>query len=145
MAEKSPAPAVTVAQQDACRISNWYPQLKKYSLRTVIVPTPPNFTEYLLADGVVLPELPEGEKPQSNDPRYTDAASFVDSTSSEESSHGDDSGSDSTPAPPQAWSFPEFEADLNGALEQLSDGAFVKGVWSAPNVRIHVQQVQAVH
>ena len=135
MAEKSSPPAVAVEQQDACRISNWYPKLSKYSIRTVLVPVPEDFLQYLLADGVVLPELPEGEKPHRNDPRYTDAASSVHSTSSEESDKINDSGSDSTPLPPQSWCFPQLEADLNAALTHFPDGAFVKGAWSAPNVR----------
>jgi hypothetical protein len=136
MAEMSAVWPVSKADLDACQISVWYPKLKKYALRTVLVPVSSEFNQYILSDGVVLPEVPHGEKPPTHDPRYRDAASSVHSSSSDEET-SDDGQSDSTPPPPCSWCFPEIEDSIQTALQQLPDGAFVKGTWSGTQVRAH--------
>ncbi|CAI7841091.1 unnamed protein product, partial [Closterium sp. NIES-54] len=39
----------------ACQIQSWYPKFRSVSLRTEIVPLPPEFVDYLLSDGIFLP------------------------------------------------------------------------------------------
>ena len=39
-----------------CSFSRWYPTLKKTTFRSVIIPLPQEFIDYLLADNLVLPK-----------------------------------------------------------------------------------------
>lgn len=39
-----------------CMFQNWYPKWKRYTFPSRIIPLPEEFIQYLLADGVILPE-----------------------------------------------------------------------------------------
>jgi hypothetical protein len=54
------------AELRACGIGAWYPHLRRFSIRSVLVPLPRDFADYLVADGVVIPST-EDEPPYGDE------------------------------------------------------------------------------
>lgn len=48
---------VSIEDLKACCIHNWYPYFSKYSFKTRLIPIPQNVAEWLVDDGVILPDL----------------------------------------------------------------------------------------
>lgn len=95
---------------ECCSIDRWYDALRADTIRTVIIPLPAGFVEYLLSDGVVLPD------------DDADAEGF--SGSDEDASDG--SGE-------VAPRFPEVEAAITSAIRRCGGACFPKLNWSAPS------------
>ncbi|CAH1783543.1 unnamed protein product [Owenia fusiformis] len=103
-----------------CTFSKWYTTFKDVTIKSRILPIPDDFLEYLLADGVV---LPEGASP--NCP-------------------GNDSDNDNTENEMTDWdkdvpeckapTFPEFEEAIRSIIKSKFMGGkvFPKLNWSAP-------------
>lgn len=52
-------PRYSRAHVDHCAFAAWYPRLRHASIKSEVIPLPPAFVSYLLADGVTLPETVE--------------------------------------------------------------------------------------
>lgn len=47
---------VTTDELIACSISSWLPHFERNTFPTILIPLPDDFIEWLLEDGVMLPE-----------------------------------------------------------------------------------------
>lgn len=56
MGHRSPTNTMDPAAIRACQFAAWYPSFREVAFRSVIIPLPPAFVEYLVQDGVFLPE-----------------------------------------------------------------------------------------
>jgi len=102
---------------DACSIHRWQPELRRVTIKTVILPLPAEFVNYLLADGVFLPPVlggPDGE---------------------EEGEDGSDGSGDGDKALPRnaAGALSQLRSDIDAAIRQLGGAVFPKLNWSAPS------------
>ncbi|KAE8875835.1 hypothetical protein PF005_g7310 [Phytophthora fragariae] len=70
-------PAYTAAQVDNCAFAAWYPQLKRVSIKGVVVPLPNAFVSLLLSDGVTLPSAPVASGIEDEDDDEEDAANAL--------------------------------------------------------------------
>ncbi|KAL5014585.1 hypothetical protein ScPMuIL_008855 [Solemya velum] len=100
-----------------CSFSSWYNQFKSNTIKSVIIPIPPEFVDYLNADGVV---LPEGAAAPCDD-SHSDTDEF-------------DIFLDPDPDTPIAKvpSFPDFEKAVKRGINKLGGRVFPKLNWSAP-------------
>ncbi|XP_071082456.1 translation initiation factor eIF2 assembly protein-like [Haliotis cracherodii] len=102
-----------------CSFSSWYDRFKDLTIKSVVLPLPQEFIDYLHKDGVV---LPEGSVQGSSQSRPED-----------ENDDDDDvdwgSGSAAVAVAPE---FPEFERLVKKAIQKLGGRVFPKLNWSAP-------------
>lgn len=101
-----------------CSFQNWYFDFQKVTMKSIILPLPDGFSQYMLKDGIVLP--------QSSNLSYE-----VDQNSSDES----DSETDWTNADieeAESPYFPDFDEQLEKAIENLGGKVFPKLNWSSP-------------
>jgi hypothetical protein len=142
-----PAPACTVDHLLNCSFERWYPRFKRVSPRSVIVPLPSAYVEYMLRDRVVLPKVTPEVALRPTDPRIdrpmewsshsSDDADWAAAAAQEGDVDGPDGivHSDGDDAPEEdagAVAFPVLEAAIEAALEKLDGSCFVKMNWSAP-------------
>jgi len=114
------AAPLSAAELRACSIDVWYPQLRRVSIRSVLLPLPRDFADYLVADGVVVPadELATDDEDEDNDEiRITEVW--------EEEL---DSAAAALPA-----SFASVRQAIDDAIEKLGGAVFPKLNWSAPS------------
>ncbi len=139
----------------ACSFPHWYPIFKAKTFKTVIIPLPQDFIDYLKADGIILPlECQGGDVDNFSDDddeytvpeamaEYRDVAPSSSSSasvaaaaprprSSSDASHASPSSSSSSPPPPPP-SFPSLTASITAAFATLKTlSLFPKLNWSAP-------------
>lgn len=96
---------------DRCSIQNWYPALRRVTIKTTLIPLSADFVRYLLADGVYVPDVPAAK---TDNDWLNEAHS--------------DSDSDSTDVP----CFPAVEESIVAAIRKYDGGCFPKLNWSAP-------------
>lgn len=100
---------------EACGFSYWYPRLKKLNctVASSIIELPNDFVEYLLADGVV---LPEGVEPGATEDGISDDEELKEvlNTSSE------------------VPRFEDLNAEIRKAIKALGGEVTIKLNWSAP-------------
>ena len=72
------APAITRRDVLNCQIEQWYPLFSKHTLKTKFVELSPAFVQYLLSDGLILPQ--GCEAPSSHSGRDADDDSWGDFT-----------------------------------------------------------------
>lgn len=121
-----------------CSIAHWYSRFERHTIPTKLVKVPPDFVQYLLQDGVVLPRAPEGLL-RPDDPRFHYKPPADDCDSNSDDSGGidwDDVGAQGVDGGPEEAEpyFPELERELVGAIEALGGQVFPKMNWSAPRV-----------
>ena len=103
-------------QKDACSIAAWYDAHKNVTFKTVLVPLPAPFVEWLRSDGpCVLPRTKYGARVTARTHNRDDDCELSDS---------DDDGA--------APHFPAVEAEIDAAIAAVGGSAFVKCNWSAP-------------
>lgn len=114
-------PPLTKQIIDNCTFSVWYEKYKKYVPKArVLKPLPPAFIEYLLSDGISIPESAFNLK-------YDIDRSEELSESEPEQSKGDEGDTD-----PASNLFPELHAQIESAIKELNGSVMPKLNWSAP-------------
>ena len=114
-----------------CQFQSWYPKFRKSKQigtnstpRSIILPLPTNFSNYLLCDGIHLPA------------DATNVSSCLDANvgeSDEEDKwrNGDDS-EDGSNDDEEIYSFPEFTEAISEAISKLGGAVLPKLNWSSP-------------
>lgn len=127
------APPVTRQDVLACQIGEWYPAFSKHTLKTKFIELSPEFVEYILADGLVLPV--GCEAPSAHTRGDGDDDSWSDFTGSESENEGNGSDADGNCDDGGQPTKPKFDAivdSMNKAIEELGGEAFPKLMWSCP-------------
>jgi hypothetical protein len=112
----------------ACQFSSWYETFrqgpKPATIKSVVIPLPTEFIDYLLSDGVSLPE--GATRVSSCIPNTAD-----EHWSSDEEDENDDQNNGSDETRPQ-FSFPELTDQVETAIRSLGGSVIPKLNWSAP-------------
>lgn len=98
-----------------CMFTNWYPCFKDITITSIAIKLPESVCEYLLSDGVV---LPDGKDAQCGN---------ISSAGDE-----DDWENESEHRTSVAPSFPDFEEKVIHCIEALGGSVFPKLDWSSP-------------
>jgi len=101
-----------------CMFTNWYPSFKDITIKSIAIHLSESVCEYLLSDGVVLPD--EKDSHRENVASHRDSDEEVDWEN--EAEHN-------TLEPP---SFPDFEEEVSRCIEALGGSVFPKLDWSSP-------------
>ena len=122
------APTPSVEEVLACQFSNWYETFrslpndvysrKNVTFKSIVLPVPPPFVDYLMSDGVRLPVC--ATKVSS----YAPAANDDDSWDEREEDEDDEESND--------FSFPELTEQIQSAIESLGGEVMPKLNWSCP-------------
>lgn len=96
-----------------CSFNNWFPRFKKVTVKSIILPLSFEFVDYLLADGVFLPNSEDHKLPENED-------------ESDNEEWDDDDEEDKAPH------FPEFDQNVKSAIKALGGCVFPKLNWSCP-------------
>lgn len=108
--------AALSTNDDACSITTWYEAHKALTFKTVIIPLPALFIDWLGSDGpCMLPRTKRGAR--------ATARTRMDDDDCELSDAEDDGA---------APHFPVLEGDVDAAVAAVGGAAFVKLNWSAP-------------
>ena len=126
-APTQPPPHPTVAQVDNCQFHKWYhlPNIRKYTIRSMILPMSKEFVDYLNEDGINLPNVPDGMPVSPFDPRYV-------KSDKDDDGEWDDFEGEEAEENFKQHCFPAFEKNINDAIEALGGKVFVKMNWSSP-------------
>ena len=134
-AAAAPPPERPLASKDeilACQFSSWYEDFrnmpdaknKNCTIKSIVIPLPPIFIEYLLSDGV---RLPDGAKKLSScAPAHEDGGWSSDDNNSGEAADEDDS------IEGKHYSFPELNQSIVDAISSLGGAVIPKLNWSSP-------------
>ncbi|CAI5466883.1 unnamed protein product [Closterium sp. Yama58-4] len=106
----------------ACQIQSWYPSFRSVSLRTEIIPLPPEFIDYLLSDGIFLPASCKAL------PTRTRVGEWEAHRDDYEGMKEEDDEADEPDVP----SFPVLEAAVDAAIARLGGFVLPKLNWSCP-------------
>ncbi|KAI8814306.1 D123-domain-containing protein [Cladochytrium replicatum] len=118
-------PEINRQHIDNCAFSSWFSKFKTVTIDSVVIrPLPTEFIDYLLADGVFLPLNSNGRPQPSYQPRANDDDDYDD-----EGAWSDEDETDHESSLP---AFPELEASVRSAIEQLGGDVFPKLNWSSP-------------
>uniref|UniRef100_A0A0K8SUY7 Uncharacterized protein n=1 Tax=Lygus hesperus TaxID=30085 RepID=A0A0K8SUY7_LYGHE len=107
-------------QKSACSFENWYPKLRKWSIRAEFEMVPDDVLEFLRSDGVTVPVEAAIRRKKTS---YVDDITFKEWDSEE-----DGDSDDEMPQP----TFPGFSSKLSESLERFGGNVFIKLNWSAP-------------
>ncbi|KAJ1938296.1 hypothetical protein GGF37_004865 [Kickxella alabastrina] len=117
-------PELTRDQVLNCAFSSWYPKLKKVTFKSIVLkPLQATFLEYLLSDGIVLPDNEAEHKFQS-------MIANASSDDEDESDWSDEDDEDSG-----AKIMVDIDASvqqIRKAIEELGGNVFPRMNWSAP-------------
>ena len=111
---------VTKKQIKNCMINNWYPKFKEVALEVKTMKLPPNFIEYLLEDGTVLPKDTFG----------CSKSERLDSDIDEEEWKEEDCSEEQVECP----SFPLLENEIQSTIKEFGS-VLPKLNWSTPRVK----------
>ena len=106
------------AAVERCSIHRWYPHLKAKSIRTTLITLDAAVVRYLIADGVYVPDIGDGDAD----------ASGGDADDNEQWDDEDDAE-----AADGNERFPELESAITAAIEKHGGACFPKLNWSAPS------------
>ncbi|KAJ3414673.1 hypothetical protein HDV05_006208 [Chytridiales sp. JEL 0842] len=127
--EQSPTfPPVTASDVRNCALPAWYDKFRKITLKSIIIPLPEDFVDYLNADGVFLP-LDSNGQPQPNMEYLRDSDSDSNSSSMDDD---DDDHDEESPSWSKIPHFPELQQRIQDAIEELGGTVFPKLNWSSP-------------
>lgn len=109
-----------------CAFPVWYPIYKQWTIKSKIIKLPPEFIEYLLQDGVVLPVSAADQEVITN--------LRAENVAENDNSDGDayDEWSDCEEDEILAPTFPDLERDIMKRIRELGGEVFPKLNWSAP-------------
>ena len=117
-------PAPSAAAVRACAHDSWAALFPAAAVRSETLPLPPAFVDFLLADGVWLPD------DSAALPRRAKADPYGESEFSEaELAQAEAEEEEDSPR------FPELEALVEAAIERLGGAVLPKLNWSAPKAR----------
>ncbi|KAL7749837.1 hypothetical protein RI367_004713 [Sorochytrium milnesiophthora] len=122
-------PPLSRADVDRCQMRSWLPLFRRHTLRTELVPLPPAFVEYLLADGIKL-SGPESQLSDTEDESTTARHLPFPGVNSFDDAEEDDVDNDCDEDDLEG--FPEVSDAIATALTRLGGTAFPKLNWSAP-------------
>lgn len=105
-----------------CSIQKWYNAYKKISIKTYIVPIPPNLVEYMQDEMIVLPKECETQNDTALGDDYLD----------------EDTKETTTPE------FPDFSQVLKEKLDLLGGSAFIKTNWHCPKDSVWITAGQTM-
>ena len=126
-------PPPTLQHIESCALPTWYRPLRKVTIRSVIIPLPPFFLQYLQQDGIRLPLVPDNVVVSPNDPRKESESTWSSDEDEEEETNGDTKSNASSEAPePPTHCFPALEAAIQAGIDQLGGQVFPKLDWSSP-------------
>ncbi|RLN53191.1 hypothetical protein BBJ29_001712 [Phytophthora kernoviae] len=111
--DRDGSPTYTSQQVDNCAFASWYPNLKRVSIKGIVVPLAKDFIALLLSDGVTLPSIP--------------VASGIE----DEEDEDDDEGS-SALTDEQLAAITTVREQVEKVLEDFGGKLFPKTNWSAP-------------
>jgi hypothetical protein len=120
------APQITRKALFACQINDWYPSFRKVSIKTKFVDLDPPFVEYLLSDGIIMPEGCDVGKVTDEDNQDSWSSSSDAGSDNEEC---DQNQLSSQPSRPQ---FNAIIASISQIISELGGAVFPKLNWSAP-------------
>mmetsp|Transcript_34396 Transcript_34396/g.75299 ORF Transcript_34396/g.75299 Transcript_34396/m.75299 type:complete len:403 (-) Transcript_34396:40-1248(-) len=134
-AAAAPPPEKPLASKDeilACQFSSWYEDFrnmpdaknKNCTIKSIVIPLPPIFIEYLLSDGVRLPD--GANKLSSCAPAHEDGGWSSDDNGSDAAADEDDS------IEGKHYSFPELNQSIVDAISSLGGAVIPKLNWSSP-------------
>ncbi|EKX55043.1 D123 protein [Guillardia theta CCMP2712] len=133
------APKIFRKDVCACQIQEWWPSFRPCTIKTAFIDLKEDFFEYLLQDGLVLPEGVEPVTASSGRVKSKDDYSDSDFSSSSESEQGsnpDEEQSDPNNPDDQEQAtrpkFGELIDVISKAIEDLGGEVFPKLNWSAP-------------
>ena len=101
-----------------CMFTNWYPCFKDITIKSVAIQLSEPVCEYLLSDGVVLPDGKDSQR-----------SNFASDEASDEEIDWENETENNTLVPP---SFPDFEEEVIRCIEALGGSVFPKLDWSSP-------------
>jgi hypothetical protein len=122
------APKITRKALHSCQINEWYPTFRRVTLKTKFIDLDPAFVEYLLSDGIIMPEGCEMER-QGTDGGDNDSWSSSLSGGDDDNNESNEDQPSYQPSRPQ---FNELIAALSASIEELGGAVFPKLNWSAP-------------
>ena len=128
-ATNEPLPHPTKEHIDNCQFHKWYnlhQNIKKCTIRSIIIPMSKQFVTYLNEDGIKLPKVPNGVTVSPFDPRHEKPIADDD----EWNDYEDDDKEEEEDT--FNYCFPEFEDKINKAIKKLGGKVFVKTNWSSP-------------
>ena len=136
----------------ACATPSWAPRLRKHALKTEVLALPDEFIDYLLEDGVVLPELPADLPTQAMDPRLrnhrrdSDDDFAVDTSGVDVGTPREEAGSggDSVDSPPPRRCFQALEVAIADAIARLGGAVFVALDWSTPQDASWISEAKSI-
>ncbi|KAL6459638.1 hypothetical protein MHYP_G00313970 [Metynnis hypsauchen] len=105
-----------------CQFSVWYPLFKKLTIRSLILPLPQNVIDYLLDDGTLVVSGSSENSTQRSQTNHSDSEEEDDVQWSD----------DETTTVATAPEFPEFNSEVQEAINALGGRVFPKLNWSAP-------------
>jgi hypothetical protein len=115
--------APSEAEMEACEFGLWYPLFtseKQCCIPSVIIPLPEDFVDYLLSDGVVLPEGVDGRSTSSY---WSD---------DEHDTLNEVKASEALTSQAHLLDFTALNTEIGKALRHLKGNVFPKLNWSAP-------------
>jgi len=101
-----------------CIFTNWYLRFKDITIESIAVPLSSSVCEYLLSDGVVLPDGDDYQR-----------SNFASDEATDEEIDWEAETDRNTLVPP---SFPDFEKEVTVGIEALGGSVFPKLDWSSP-------------
>jgi len=135
------APKIYCKDVCACQIQEWWPSFRSHSIKTTFIDLKDDFYEYLLQDGLFLPEGVEQVTASSGRVRpkdsYSDSEFSSTSSDSEEGSNPEAVEVDPNNQPVQQEQvirprFNDLVDAISKAIEDLGGEIFPKLNWSAP-------------
>ena len=120
------APQITRKALICCQINEWYPSFRKVSLKTKFVDLDTAFIDYLLSDGIIMPEGCDvgNASDEGNDDSW--------SSSSDAGSDNEECDQNQLSSQPSRPQFNEIIASISQILADLGGAVFPKLNWSAP-------------
>lgn len=137
----------------ACATPSWAPRLRKHALKTEVLALPEEFVDYLLEDGVVLPDLPADLPMHAMDPRLRNHRCDSDDEFDDAGIPGVDagtpgedagSGGDSVDSPPPRRCFQALEVAIADAIERLGGAVFIALDWSSPQDASWISEAKSI-
>eukprot|EP00586_Coscinodiscus_wailesii_P021958 CAMPEP_0172495964 /NCGR_PEP_ID=MMETSP1066-20121228/79761_1 /TAXON_ID=671091 /ORGANISM="Coscinodiscus wailesii, Strain CCMP2513" /LENGTH=322 /DNA_ID=CAMNT_0013267995 /DNA_START=126 /DNA_END=1094 /DNA_ORIENTATION=+ len=98
--------------------------------KSIIIPFPPRFKDYLLSDGVRLPSCCDDTNNNDDDDSFSSCTSFDNNRNNNNYQPEDDDDDDTSTA--IDYSFPQFTEAINEGISSLGGSVFPKCNWSSP-------------
>mmetsp|Transcript_29442 Transcript_29442/g.83022 ORF Transcript_29442/g.83022 Transcript_29442/m.83022 type:complete len:376 (+) Transcript_29442:188-1315(+) len=122
----------------ACSFEQWYPRHQSHTFRSRVLNLSPEFVQYLLADGVFLPDADQVYPTRAGEDPHADEDDYQRWPEEDETAEGEEDGTSKSPA------FPELEAEIRAAIDELGGQVVPKLNWSCPKDATWVSTSQSL-